>query len=751
MIKKIKEIKNIWTFSNFSGWWKFEFNKLTFIFWLNTLWKTTLTDIFQSLKDNNSSILTSRKSIPKIDEKQKIELWILKDWKEWKLIYKNNLWWNNDFKNNLEIFWTDFINKNLFTGFSIERENKENFTNFILWKEWVELAELIKDDNKDLNDKKRQLKHNLPKFIQDLTDSEKVIFTKFNISSLDLTDIKDNLIVKEKELKDEKERLKEPKKILWLENINSFNYKEVKILDYLNNINSLLKKDYSDIKKEVLEEINKHIENNFSDTNRAENWIKFWLQKLKNKEKWNCNFCWQDLDKAKDLINAYDLYFDEKYNNFIDYISENLEKSIKNISIDFSESLKLQDFLRKIEKFKVLIKIEDFKKNIEDLEILINKIKEEEINKEKNILLIEIKEKKDEKNKIPYKSINKINFSTFSEKVKKYNENLESIKLLLEKIKVQINDFKEKYKKTENIEKNIKKIELEIKELEYKKSRIENDSLISNINILAKKIKDNKEKLEKNQYKYLNEYFEKINELFIKFWSHNFELEKIDDNRWHKPIYSLKVKFHKKDILDDDLKTVFSESDRRALALAIFWTKIELKTEEEKNKTIVVLDDPVTSFDKERSKNFISYFKEQYNNLLQILIFTHYEFFIRQYYKYNNKKKLNVYKLKKINNWWVITSELDNFDFDYFIKNNYFKYYDDIQDFINYKNSNFEETHLRIFFEDCYLPIFKEQISDEIRKKYKAELNPSHHQVKFEDDETTRKYAKLMMTELYSF
>jgi hypothetical protein len=43
----------------------------------------------------------------------------------------------------------------------------------------------------------------------------------------------------------------------------------------LNNINCLLKKDYSDIKKEVLEEINNHIENNFNDTNRAENWIKF--------------------------------------------------------------------------------------------------------------------------------------------------------------------------------------------------------------------------------------------------------------------------------------------------------------------------------------------------------------------------------------------------------------------------------------------------------------------------------------------
>ena len=70
---------------------------------------------------------------------------------------------------------------------------------------------------------------------------------------------------------------------------------------------------------------------------------------------------------------------------------------------------------------------------------------------------------------------------------------------------------------------------------------------------------------------YVQKYFTEINSLFAKFGSKNFTLEKEEDNRGHLPVYSLKVKFHNKEIVNDQLCTVLSESDRRAMALAIFF------------------------------------------------------------------------------------------------------------------------------------------------------------------------------------
>jgi wobble nucleotide-excising tRNase len=104
--------------------------------------------------------------------------------------------------------------------------------------------------------------------------------------------------------------------------------------------------------------------------------------------------------------------------------------------------------------------------------------------------------------------------------------------------------------------------------------------------------------------------------------SKNFILTKENSGRGDMPVYSLKVEFHNQIISNDELITIFSESDRRALALAIFWAKIDLKDDAEKSKTIVVLDDPITSFDDNRVSNSIDLFKTSLNNLSQIIILT---------------------------------------------------------------------------------------------------------------------------------
>ena len=69
---------------------------------------------------------------------------------------------------------------------------------------------------------------------------------------------------------------------------------------------------------------------------------------------------------------------------------------------------------------------------------------------------------------------------------------------------------------------------------------------------------------------------------------------------------------------------MFSESDRRALALCIFLSKIELLPTNERKNAILVLDDPVTSFDNERITSILQILYTLKDTVKQIIITTHY-------------------------------------------------------------------------------------------------------------------------------
>src|SRR3990172_768853 len=162
-IARIKEIKNIGTFANFTNGASLGFEKLTFIYGFNTYGKTTLIDIFQSLKENNPQIIQARKTIPAQAGQQKV-IFSIKDGTESDIKFENNNWTHNDISKHLEVFGTDFMHRNLFTGSTIERDNRVNLTQFILGEQGVRLAGEIATKKKELGDKRRDLKTKAPNF-----------------------------------------------------------------------------------------------------------------------------------------------------------------------------------------------------------------------------------------------------------------------------------------------------------------------------------------------------------------------------------------------------------------------------------------------------------------------------------------------------------------------------------------------------------------------------------------------------------
>jgi len=780
-ISSIKEIKNIGTFANFTNGSSLRFEELTFIYGYNTFGKTTITDILQSLKENDPQKIISRLSIPQIQASQKAVFSIKEGQSEQPLQFINNKWEQNDFGQYLEIFGTDFIHKNLFTGMTVEHENKKNFTQFVLGDAGVTLANKIATKKKNLRDKNLEIKSKVPEFVKNKSVQEQKKFLKHSIDTLNKQDIELSLSEKNLELKTEKENLAEPQKILDLKGVDTYTPPKIELINNIENFNSILKKNYGDIKDEVLSKINTHIEETFVNPNNAENWIQDGFENLKKKDG-GCNFCGQDLSNAKSLINAYDSYFDAEYTKFIKDVEDNLDSAKTKITHEtFNQKTKIQQSLTSALKFKELIKDEQFQKELENLSNTIKLIDEDTLISNKESILIEISSKQDEKNRKPYVALEEINFNELQENLKIYVGYLNDAQKQINKLRTLIYFFKEQYKDIESIRTKVETLTKEIENLEYNKARIEQNqscldycTLENSIQALKDEISTLQSELETNQSSFLDEYFVKINKLFKTFGSKNFILERDNGGSGYMPVYSLKVKFHNKEISNSDLNVVFSESDKRALALAIFWAKVDLKTAEEKEKTVVILDDPITSFDDNRILSSVKLIKNSLNSMSQIIILTHYPNFIRVFCERIKNVNVKYFKLERDHQ----TTYLDNQDPTEFTDSQYQKEFTNIYGYINREHNNCIKNDLRKFLENLYLPtLFAKELTQAVKNgedvsslslminyifdgnesvknkfnSFREDLNPDSHIFTTSNSEDIRNFAEDMFNYLYSF
>ena len=85
-------------------------------------------------------------------------------------------------------------------------------------------------------------------------------------------------------------------------------------------------------------------------------------------------------------------------------------------------------------------------------------------------------------------------------------------------------------------------------------------------------------------------------------------------------------------VTQNRLRSFFSESDRRALAFAVFWARLEVLDPGEQARTIIVLDDPVTSFDDGRIDRTIRLIESRLPHLRQVIVLSHYPNYLRAFF-----------------------------------------------------------------------------------------------------------------------
>lgn len=624
MIERFQEIKNVGTYKNAEQIATCGFNKTTIIFGNNSQGKSTFCDILKSLSYNDPLYIEKRKTIGETGN-AKVEISFGN-----KLFAKyNNCQWttSKDLLNDQKIivFDTDFVQNNVFTNSTIERKNKENFTDFILGEDSIkiqkQLVEIKEINNKLIKDNDQKVK-DIEKYTQISIEE----FSKIEL----VEDIKENdtlclglqqQIANLTKNKDDIEKIKKlPLPI-------SITFKE-DIEDKYNEINNILSSQYKFSQEDILNNFNEHKKKINADNKNFDKWIREGYT-LNSKE--ICPYCGNSLQGNK-LVESYVVMFCE---NFIQY-TKDVER-LQNIKTSTSQFDELKNIIN-----SNLIKIKDLTpkifdasissihRDIEDLSYCLLQEIEDIINI-KHKIDKQVESCIDLKLKNKYESIKKVDIAGYQDIKKKindiiinYNTKLEEYNkhsaeyignLTIESINTNIANLEKEY--TENI--NIfNRNKYNDKYEEYLKNLVK-------IKENEKKSKKLKNDFETTQSSFIGKFFTDINTYYDRLGSRNFIIEQETTKQGIKKIYTVKLKYKNKEI--EDLRFVLSDSDKRALALSIFLSK--LKNEDNLDKFIIVMDDPITSFDNERMSLFINILKE-FDKANQIIVLTHYADFYKK-------------------------------------------------------------------------------------------------------------------------
>ena len=566
MLKRIQKIINIGKFASCQvpGC---EFKRETIILGFNTQGKSTLTAILRSIQTGNNDILLGRKTFGSI-EPEKVEIDFEHIGTNDKYIFQNRAW--NKTNPNILIFDSKFIAKNIFAGESITFDQQRNLNEVIIGEKGQELNKEISKLQKQSADYANQKTEKTRELSRHFLGYD---YEKFKSLTKDRS-VDNKIKDKDKEIKFEQEK----------ENIKKAIRSHIQSISGIRfSIRDTLAKTL-DVKQKEIEE---HIKNHFSKKENAENFLRDGLSFLKEKPVDGsprvCVFCGQGLGAdAERLVSIYSKFFKGGY--------EQLQNEINN-AIDYFKSVNIEAILGKIST--------DLR--VKDLDIGFDDAKTAELVDFKKKFEKELNKKRDLNYAVNFNSFDQL--KTGVEKIKADLEDLEQKKLYIPSPKTLAQLGKEK-KKLEIIKERF--------EPTWVKFCSDWDAMEAN----AVKVRTTREERRKELKAHSSSIFgmhkKKIN-VFCKEMGADFEVEDFKplkkivgrDERIFaiKFFGSYKVRIDNEDDKTPNFYNTLSDSDKRLLAFAFFFSL--LSHDRELDKKIVVFDDPISSFDDERRRKTV--------------------------------------------------------------------------------------------------------------------------------------------------
>lgn len=638
MIKKVLSIKYIGRFKSYGNGQNddLSFEKNTFIFGSNTHGKSTFTAILRSLATQKADFVIGRKTFGESDDQ---EVCLELDNGD-KVQFKNKNW-NSGLK--LAIFDNRYISENIFAGEEINDDKQTKIASVILGIDGQKIEKAYQEASKKCYENVEARKK--------ITNSYK--------------QTQENLYINFEEFRNFQEDYKIDEKIATkTKEIEVFKNQE-KICNELEKLAQKIQlyksKNYKDDLDTTLEiqqdKIKAHISNHLTQEDGATRFFEQGLSYLKDKEKGNkrhCPFCSQRIeDEAEVLIDAYDSYFSQEYNELLGKL-----RGAKTFFKDWGIGTFLTERAAELEKLGVTLDIDS---------------ERDKIQKNRKIFYEQLDKKTDLNYTIDF-------------------HGLEAMTMQMKALSVKVEVLMKKHCAKRDEEK-LKELQKKKNELDIKKKRFESpyreicDEYKQLEEEYKKNLKPNEEKCFKEKVEYARSIFEKyeksINDL-LKELGADFclvDLKPSTKRRGSQKLFCLQF-FD--DVLakveldgaehETNFKNTLSDSDKRMLAFAFFMA--QLKNNKDLSDVIVIMDDPMSSFDLSRKTHTIKILRDKLkgkngNPAEQLIILTHEENFFKLTHEYltNDSKYLRiVYKNSGK------TSEFVPCDInDEFLKEDYFK------------------------------------------------------------------------------
>jgi len=594
MITKIRYIKGIGRFKDFSGSGvALSLKRNTFIFGKNTHGKSTLTAVLRSLEENNPLYITERRTFG--TDVNNPEVIINTENEDCR--FQNNAWSSII---PVKVFDGKYITNNIYNNDFITDDKQERISNIILGSDGRKLEKEYIDANAEVQKNAKRK--------TDITTQYNNTFDKSVLGFKGFRDLQEDEKIEEKiadangEIKSiqRQEKVKEA-----LTNLSG-NFLEVSNFD-----TTALEKNI-EVQQEKVKE---HIEHNIRKTEQsATSFLSTGFGLLKNADDVSgnqCVFCAQDLSNAEELMDAYSLLFSEEYKN----LNKTVGKAITLVSF-WKLSERITEAKSQLQECGVTLDISDLLKIV---------------NQSINTLNTELAKKKDDLNYT-------IDFASLSD-----------LKQALESFKdEQLSSLIEKYDKP--IEKTmVNELNIKLKLLILKKNRYEDRWVqlcdeykqLENSSADLSKSADGAFQAKKE---YADSVFEQYNQsinAILETLGASFRLTDFQAPENQRGV----LKLFNLSFLPDNavvalnapeneygLQNTLSDSDKRLLAFAFFVTDIQ--NTENLSDYVIILDDPMSSFDDERKLLTAKLIKDGFKNEakqepVQIIVLTHENNFLK--------------------------------------------------------------------------------------------------------------------------
>lgn len=631
MISRLSLVRNVGSFDSYQAAPSTEFNKLTLIYAENGRGKTTLGAIFRSLSTGQTEFIEGR---CRLGSQHRPHVVIETDPPAQTHVYQDSNW--NSTHPRLIVYDDQFVDDNVYSGLSVAAAHRQNLHEIILGQQGVLLARRV-DDLADeiahLNKSLREKAATIPK--KELYNQDIDTFCELP----EVSDIEKSIEEQEKQV----DALKRADAVKTTRFFSRLNFPAIDV----DAIDALLATQLQDLDEEAILRVQSQFEKLGTD---GEAWTAKGTQLLASQAQDSpeeCPYCGQSV-QGIELIDAYRMYFGESYRTHLSLIKAAATEHKSSFGGDALAVI--QQEIGQLEKrctfWEPLVDIPEVDIDstaltaawTEARDAITAALQAKQSSPLEGIVL-------DESTKSKISS-----YLTIAEKTTSLSEEL-----------VACNDAITALKEA-TAGGEIHSANDELDRLQATKSRYSEQNVLRCQSYLkakadkadAERLKQEaREELDSYRRQVFPQYCTSINDYLRKFGA-SFTIEGVrpqdsagrPSTAYHIHILNNKVPLQSKDTDKPGFNNTLSAGDRNTLALAFFFAS--LSSEPDLSNSIVVIDDPISSFDDGRSMTTMQEVRRLFGKAKQVVVLSHVKSFLCRLHKHSKADSVATLHLRRM-------------------------------------------------------------------------------------------------------